>query len=88
MEKLRIAAPSVDIPVRNLSGGNQQRVLLARWLATEPRLLILNAPTAGVDVGSKAEIHALLRELAYEGMTVLIISNDIPSCCLRVAASF
>ena len=87
LEKLRIAAPSVDIPVRNLSGGNQQRVLLARWLATEPRLLILNAPTAGVDVGSKAEIHALLRELAYEGMTVLIISNDIPellSTCSRI----
>ena len=62
-------------------------MLLARWLATEPRLLILNAPTAGVDVGSKAEIHALLRELAYEGMTVLIISNDIPellSTCSRI----
>ena len=86
-KKLRIAAPSVDIPVRNLSGGNQQRVLLARWLATEPRLLILNGPTAGVDVGSKAEIHALLRELAYEGMTVLLISNDIPellSTCSRI----
>lgn len=87
LEKLRIAAPSVDIPVRNLSGGNQQRVLLARWLATEPRLLILNGPTAGVDVGSKAEIHALLHELAHGGMTVLVISNDIPellSTCSRI----
>ena len=87
LERLRIAAPSVDIPVRNLSGGNQQRVLLARWLATEPRLLILNGPTAGVDVGSKAEIHALLRKLACGGMTILVISNDVPellSLCNRI----
>lgn len=87
LERLRISAPSVDIPVKNLSGGNQQRVLLARWLATQPRLLILNGPTVGVDVGSKSEIHAILQELAQAGMAILLISNDIPellSTCSRI----
>jgi simple sugar transport system ATP-binding protein len=75
---LKIATPSADLPVSSLSGGNQQRVVLAKCLASNPQLLILNGPTVGVDVGSKADIHAILRELAQKGMGVMIISDDIP----------
>lgn len=78
VENLNIATPSAALPVQSLSGGNQQRVVLAKWLATSPRLLILNGPTVGVDIGSKADIHATLRRLALQGMGVLIISDDIP----------
>ena len=78
LEKLKIAAPSAETPVKNLSGGNQQRVVLARCLATSPKILILNGPTVGVDVGSKAEIHAIVRSLAKQGVAVLVISDDIP----------
>ncbi len=78
LEKLKIAAPSAETPVKNLSGGNQQRVVLARCLATSPKILILNGPTVGVDVGSKAEIHAIVRSLATQGVAVLVISDDIP----------
>lgn len=78
LTNLSIAAPSPEAPVQSLSGGNQQRVVLAKWLATAPRILILNGPTVGVDVGSKAEIHAILRDLARQGIGVIIISDDIP----------
>ncbi|MDC4232501.1 sugar ABC transporter ATP-binding protein [Actinomyces sp. B33] len=84
---LRIKAPDVDEPVRSLSGGNAQRVVLAKWLARRPKVLILNGPTVGVDVGSKAEILDILREQADQGMAVLVISDDAPelvSCCHRV----
>ncbi len=75
---LQIATPSGARPVGELSGGNQQRVVLARWLLTEMRVLILNGPTVGVDVGSKAEIHKIIRALAVEkGVAVLMISDDV-----------
>jgi rhamnose transport system ATP-binding protein len=76
--RLAVKAPSVDVPVGNLSGGNQQKVALARWLATNPSLLILDEPTQGIDVGSKAEIHRLMGELAARGLGILMISADLP----------
>ncbi|HHW13501.1 MAG TPA: sugar ABC transporter ATP-binding protein [Firmicutes bacterium] len=78
VKNLSIVTPSPLLPVQSLSGGNQQRVVLAKWLATAPRILILNGPTVGVDIGSKADIHATLRRLAQQGMGILIISDDIP----------
>jgi simple sugar transport system ATP-binding protein len=75
---LSIVTPSPLLPAQSLSGGNQQRVVLAKWLATMPKILILNGPTVGVDVGSKADIHSIIRKLAQEGMGVLIMSDDIP----------
>jgi ABC-type sugar transport system ATPase subunit len=77
-EKLRIASRGVDQEVRTLSGGNQQKVLLARWLRIRPRVLIVDEPTRGVDVGAKGEIHRLLRALAREGTAVIAISSDLP----------
>ncbi len=75
---LRIATPSVDREVRYLSGGNQQKVLLAKWLARHPRILIVDEPTRGVDVGSKADIYDILRDLASGGMAILVVSSDLP----------
>ena len=69
---------SRSCPVKTLSGGNQQRVVLAKWLASKPRLMILNGPTVGVDIGSKDELHDMMRRLAGEGMGLLVISDDIP----------
>jgi simple sugar transport system ATP-binding protein len=77
VQELKIATPSHELPVQSLSGGNQQRVVLARALATRPDILILNGPTVGVDVGSKAAIHELIRSLADDGLTVLVISDDL-----------
>jgi len=75
---MRITAPSPDTPVNHLSGGNAQRVLLARWLLTGAKVLILNGPTVGVDVGSKAQIHRIIRKLAHdEKIAVLMISDDV-----------
>lgn len=76
--ELNIRAPSAETPVRNLSGGNQQRVVLAKCLATQPRILVLNSPTMGVDVASKAAIHRLIRELCEKGMGIILVSDDIP----------
>src|SRR6185312_5186033 len=78
VNELRIKASSVDAEVGSLSGGNQQKVALARWLATGPSVLILDEPTQGVDVGSKAEIHKLMCGLAARGMAVLMISSELP----------
>ena len=75
---LRIATPSSDREVVFLSGGNQQKVLLARWLERAPRLLIVDEPTRGVDVGAKAEVYAILRQLARSGVALLVVSSDLP----------
>jgi monosaccharide-transporting ATPase len=74
---LSIATPSADQPVKNLSGGNQQKVILARWLATQPQLLILDEPTRGIDVGTKAEIQKLVLVLADEGKACVFISSEL-----------
>lgn len=78
IKQLSIKTPSGQLPVKSLSGGNQQRVALAKWLASNPKILILNGPTVGVDVGSKAEIHELIRTIASQGIGVLLISDDLP----------
>lgn len=75
--ELEIAAEGPEIPVSNLSGGNQQRIVLAKWLATNPKLLILNCPTVGVDVGSKNQIHEIVKKLAQKGIGIIVISDDI-----------
>ncbi len=77
MKRLAIKASSVEQKVRELSGGNQQTVLLARWLCADPKLLILDEPTRGIDVGAKAEIQSLIRELADQGLGVLMISSEL-----------
>ena len=78
VERLGIKAPSIGAAVWNLSGGNQQKVALARWLATEPVVLVLDEPTQGIDVGAKAEIHRLVGELAGHGLAILMISSELP----------
>jgi ABC-type sugar transport system ATPase subunit len=77
-DRLRVRARDLDTAVAGLSGGNQQKVVLARWLAARSRILILDEPTRGVDVGAKAEIHALIGRLAAEGNAVLLISSELP----------
>ncbi len=76
--ELQIATPDTTRPVQSLSGGNQQRVLLGRWLAIDPRLLILHGPTVGVDVGSKDTIYRIIQKLTAQGLGVIIISDDLP----------
>jgi rhamnose transport system ATP-binding protein len=78
VEDLRIKAASIDADVGSLSGGNQQKVALARWLETDPSVLILDEPTQGVDVGSKAEIHELMGKLSERGVAILMISSEMP----------
>jgi rhamnose transport system ATP-binding protein len=78
VERLSIKTASLGTPVGDLSGGNQQKVSVARWLATDPRLLILDEPTQGIDVGAKAQIHQLMVELAGRGMAILMISSELP----------
>ncbi len=76
-KKMNVKAPSVEERVINLSGGNQQKVVLAKWLTLEPKVLIFDEPTRGVDVGAKAEIYALMRQLAESGVAILMISSDM-----------
>jgi rhamnose transport system ATP-binding protein len=78
VRRLGVKTPSIHTPVSALSGGNQQKVALSRWLMTEPAVLIVDEPTQGVDVGAKAEIHALLADLAGRGVGILLISSDLP----------
>lgn len=78
VERLRVRTPHLNQKVRNLSGGNQQKVIISRWLSLNPKVLILDEPTRGVDVGAKAEIHALMSELAAQGMAILMISSELP----------
>jgi rhamnose transport system ATP-binding protein len=77
-DRLKIRARSVRSPVSTLSGGNQQKVVLSKWLDTHPRVLILDEPTRGIDVGSKAEVHQIIDELAREGIAIILISSDLP----------
>jgi rhamnose transport system ATP-binding protein len=78
VSQLGIKTASIHSPVGNLSGGNQQKVALARWLATRPSVLILDEPTQGVDVGAKSEIHRLMSELAGQGLAIIMISSELP----------
>ena len=78
IRKLAVKATGPEARGGSLSGGNQQKVALARWLATKPKLLILDEPTQGVDVGAKSEIHKIIRRLAKDGVAVLMISSDLP----------
>jgi simple sugar transport system ATP-binding protein len=88
VELLGIATPSLETPVKNLSGGNQQKVILARWLAMNPRVLILDEPTRGIDIGTKAEIQKLVLSLAEEGKACIFISSELEEvmrCSHRIA---
>ncbi|MCT8763042.1 sugar ABC transporter ATP-binding protein [Glaesserella parasuis] len=76
-DKLKIKAPDVEVITNNLSGGNQQKVLLARWLLLEPEILILDEPTKGIDVGAKAELYKLMVELSKQGKTIIMITSDM-----------
>src|SRR5208337_1193117 len=77
-QRLAVKTPSILAPVGQLSGGNQQKVALARWLATKPSIIILDEPTQGIDVGAKAEIHRLIGDLSGRGVAVLMISSEMP----------
>jgi ABC-type sugar transport system ATPase subunit len=78
VDRLRVKTPSMEAPIAGLSGGNQQKIALAKWLARECAILIVDEPTRGVDVGAKAEIHRLLDELACAGLALLVISSELP----------
>ena len=87
IHEMKVVTPSGVLPVQALSGGNQQKVVLAKWLSNNPKVLILNSPTVGVDIGAKTDIHEYTRHLAAQGMAVIIISDDIPEVmqtCNRV----
>ncbi|MCI8488907.1 MAG: sugar ABC transporter ATP-binding protein [Lachnospiraceae bacterium] len=87
IEKLEIKTPNADQLIKNLSGGNQQKVILARWLATNPEFLMLDEPTRGIDIGTKAELQKIVIDLAKQGMAVLFISSEIDEmlrCCKRM----
>jgi len=77
-DQLRVKTPSIETPIVSLSGGNQQKIALAKWLARECSILIVDEPTRGVDVGAKAEIHALLDDLACQGLALIVISSELP----------
>ena len=78
VSKLKVKTPSIEQKVMNLSGGNQQKVVIAKWMATHPKVLILDEPTRGIDVGAKKEIHLLMSELAKQGVAIIMISSELP----------
>ena len=78
MEKLDIRPRLPQMNIENLSGGNAQKVVVGKWLSTDPKIFIVDEPTAGVDIGAKTEIHRLLRDLAGKGMGVIVISSELP----------
>jgi len=78
VDKLNIRTPSLDQKTLFLSGGNQQKTVVAKWLATQPRVLIMDEPTRGIDVGAKAEVHALISQLAQAGLGIIMISSELP----------
>ena len=78
IDKMSTKTPSIETPIKNLSGGNQQKVLVSRWLLTDPDILIVDEPTRGIDVGAKSEIHALITKLAGEGKAIIMISSELP----------
>lgn len=77
-QRLDLRAASLDTPVGNLSGGNQQKVVIAKWLATQPKVIILDEPTKGIDIGSKAAVHEFMAELAAQGLSIIMVSSEIP----------
>ena len=77
-DRLRVRTPHFDTPTWSLSGGNQQKIMMAKWLASECRVLLIDEPTRGVDVGAKAEIHALIDQLAHDGSAIVLISSELP----------
>ena len=77
-EALKVKTTSLDVAVNTLSGGNQQKVVLGKWLMRPPRILFLDEPTRGIDVGAKAEIHRLIGELTARGMAVVMVSSELP----------
>ena len=78
IEQLNVKPPYPAMQISKFSGGNQQKVVVAKWLATNPKVLIVDEPTNGIDIGAKTEIHALLRRLADEGMAVIMVSSELP----------
>jgi ABC-type sugar transport system ATPase subunit len=87
VRKLRVKTPSLSVPAESLSGGNQQKVVLSKWMMTEPKVLILNEPTRGIDVGAKVEIYHLMEEFCHKGLGILVVSSELPeimSICDRI----
>lgn len=78
VDQLSIKIAGIEYPISSLSGGNQQKCLLGRWLSIGPKIIIMDEPTRGIDVGAKSEIHNLLRKLAEEGVGVIIVSSELP----------
>jgi len=78
VKELKVKTPSIDVSVGTLSGGNQQKVIIGKWLATAPKVLILDEPTRGIDVGAKTEIYRLINKLAAEGVAIIMISSELP----------
>ena len=78
IDAMRTKTPSQETQIRSLSGGNQQKVIIGRWLLTEPEVLLLDEPTRGIDVGAKYEIYQLILNLAHDGKTVLMVSSEMP----------
>ncbi len=78
VQRLGVRASSFDAPIATLSGGNQQKVILSRWIARQPKILIVDEPTRGIDIGAKEDVHTLLRDIAGQGVAVLVISSDLP----------